>query len=772
MKNTAVAAFLISVVLCGCAQSANNAATSSDDAVFVTDTGHVCHYKKSVPYQVEYYGKLEQARQNPAAVENDQNKAVPPAQLKPLVPKSNTNDVADEIRKTGDPCQYHDECPPGNACLERNVPENEASDDDSENNLGTEYPPKYCTNMVGLSCKSELDCPDYEKCFGGKCAMCKTNNDCRSGFTCKSGSCFPKSGNPECKKATDCGAGEVCLFGKCSKFCGFCDENQTCQNKNAISVGVCITNQPEMFSGPDFPFCMTDNELPYDSVCYHNYPASVYCTEDDLTGEKYVLEHQLKPTPKAAQRTPIPKSDTQQEMNEDAAASNQSSKKPVQTHPTTQKVYKQCRSNEQCGENMECQNGRCVELPSEPEPQYVAESSDSSDTSWYAQYAYVCDNGQMKSIQCHSDEDCGSSRHCMNYQCFECINDSDCASGHCSDQNTCLECISDSDCTADPNSTLRYCTPDHFCTECLSSNHCFGGAKCGAVYDKFAKHSPSFSCIECLNNSECPADKPHCTANGFCEMPECMKHSDCCSNEYCHNYHCHHHNGHMMSFTPDPAPNDSIQLAETFFTNKLKRQNSVETSTMNQRHSANAGYENSQSCSEDSDCKLNGGGNHKCSRLYGECMDTHGKIYNEVIMTAPGIYTETKEFCWRDSECASGVCNQYGFCSCECDAACGKGFVCSVEFGCICQNDEACGSLSCENGKCRCHEDAQCGSGKICGRNGSCYSAKDANKLYEDGLRYMYQFHTQLPAPDRASELFQKAQKLGHIKAAERLSEL
>ncbi len=771
MKKTAASTLLIFVVLCGCAQSANKAATSTNDAVFVTDTGRVCHYDKSAPYQVEYYAKLERERQNPTA-ENSKVDANPPTiSRNSYVSKSSTTEATDEIHKTGESCQSHNECPPGNACLVRNITNDNASNQDTEIIPSTEYPPKYCTNMVGLSCKTDLDCPDYEKCFGGKCAMCKAQNDCRSGFLCKNGSCVPKTGKPECSKAADCGAGEVCLFGKCSSFCGFCDENQTCQNKSAISVGVCITNLPEMFSGPDSFFCMSDNDLPYDSVCYQNAPADVLCTEDDLTGEKYVLEHHLKPTPKVIHRTPSPKIDTQQNQDEDETALKPNSNSPDKTYPFSPKVFKLCRSNEQCAENMQCQNGQCVELPGDPEPQYGTEAPDSSDTSWYSQYAYVCQNGQMIPIKCRNDEDCSSTRHCMNYQCFECINDSDCASGHCSDQNTCLECISDTDCTANPNSPLRYCNPDHFCSECLSSDHCIGSDKCGVIYDKFDS-TPSFNCIECLNNSECPADKPHCTSKGFCEMPECMKHSDCCDNEYCSNYHCHHQNGHMMTLYPTPAPNVSIQLTETFFIEKQKKQAKLEMNLMNQRHSANEGYVNNQSCMEDSDCAQNDGRNQKCSTLYGECMDMHDKIYNEVVMTEPGVYTETKEFCWRDSECASGVCNQYGFCGCESDASCGKGFVCAVEYGCVCQNDEACGSLSCENGKCRCHEDAQCGSGKICGRHGSCYSEMDANKLYEDGLRYMYQFHTQLPAPDRARELLQKALKLGHKKAEERLNEM
>ena len=80
-------------------------------------------------------------------------------------------DVKNDSEKIDAACHTHSDCKVGQACIQQ-----------------------VCKSTFFLTCTTDIDCPDYKKCFAGKCAMCATDSDCSDGYSCThSGICQQKS---------------------------------------------------------------------------------------------------------------------------------------------------------------------------------------------------------------------------------------------------------------------------------------------------------------------------------------------------------------------------------------------------------------------------------------------------------------------------------------------------------------------------------------------------------------------------------------------------
>lgn len=55
----------------------------------------------------------------------------------------------------GKPCTSYKMCSPGSACVQDK-----------------------CVRIDAISCKTNLDCPEFDKCSDGHCAGCASDNDC------------------------------------------------------------------------------------------------------------------------------------------------------------------------------------------------------------------------------------------------------------------------------------------------------------------------------------------------------------------------------------------------------------------------------------------------------------------------------------------------------------------------------------------------------------------------------------------------------------------
>lgn len=164
----------------------------------------------------------------------------------------------------GAKCTGHGDCEAGQACIHG-----------------------VCKSMDHVACGSDIDCPEYERCFDGQCAMCRTDEDCLYGYVCDyAGVCLPNRQNLiGCTQASECGAGETCLNGTCAKFCvtmGDCDSMHyplalNCSRTSNVLAGVC----------EDMKSCDSNDDCHTGFECYQKRCRVIYCksNSDCASGE-------------------------------------------------------------------------------------------------------------------------------------------------------------------------------------------------------------------------------------------------------------------------------------------------------------------------------------------------------------------------------------------------------------------------------------------------------------------------------------------------------
>lgn len=144
-------------------------------------------------------------------------------------------------------------------------------------------------------CDTDGDCPEGYSCFGCIClfdyglATCETDEDCEEGYNCVGGYCFPKYG---CDTDDDCEAPETCIDG----FCYFsCNEDADCPPGEICSDGFCFAGCSSDDACPDGEICLNgfclsgcreDAECPEGYECSNGFcfPLFSECSEDSQCG--------------------------------------------------------------------------------------------------------------------------------------------------------------------------------------------------------------------------------------------------------------------------------------------------------------------------------------------------------------------------------------------------------------------------------------------------------------------------------------------------------
>ena len=361
--------------------------------------GRVCYYSSDDKAAAAYYDK----RKTATARLGGDTSANTSAKEETGMPSQNTpQKIADDSDVIS--CKVHKDCPAGYACLDAPAVAGKI-------NINGKYIPvtkrmsslSVCVDMVNRKCSSDVDCPDYEKCFGGRCAMCKTDTDCRYGYRCASGICQPKSGQPACEKATDCGNGEICAFGKCTSICSAntdagermtCRPQEVCQSR--AGFGICV--EASGATAYDAEDCLSDDDVELDSVCIGK-KIFKKCQSDENCDEQCV----------------------------DGICTE---------------MY-ECSADNDCPQGLHCMNHACIC------------TSDADCGTGYCSATHEC-------VQCRTSEDCPDNQKCgysrtyqneeenISLQCLECMRNEDCGGDKplCSPEGTCVaaECVTNSDC--------------------------------------------------------------------------------------------------------------------------------------------------------------------------------------------------------------------------------------------------------------------------------------------------------------------------------------
>ncbi|MBO4351593.1 MAG: sel1 repeat family protein [Proteobacteria bacterium] len=407
------------VFLAACSRSGdNNVQTAASDQsapqssepviteFFELSNGRICSYNPKNSFEASFYQKA-QARK--------EAKSVPNADI--------SADNADTIEETalpkveaGQTCQAHNQCPPGHACMYQSESKNPETGK-------IEYI-LACTNMVSRECATDLDCPEYEKCFDNHCAMCKTDADCRYGNTCSKGACFPKNEPAKCQEATDCSYGEICLYGECSAFChNTCADGKTCQG--TVGIGVCLDTHAQQYSTLDKKWCLSNEDAELNYVCLNHESRKACMNDTDCPDGRQCLNSIC------------------QECTQDSECKHGRCINSICGCSSDEDCYgsSRCSDNHQCVaclSDSDCPGGKCNE------ENKCAECVTSSDCA----KGMVCGNppgwieyDTPKCIQCVSDEDCSSETpfcnakgKCEPIQCTDVL---DCCYGEYCIHNQC-----------------------------------------------------------------------------------------------------------------------------------------------------------------------------------------------------------------------------------------------------------------------------------------------------------------------------------------------
>lgn len=157
-----------------------------------------------------------------------------------------------------------------------------------------------------------------------------------------------------------------------------------------------------------------------------------------------------------------------------------------------------------------------------------------------------CDLTTSKCVGCTTDADCYGGMHCNAQQtCVQCITNADCSSDASTPSicdtstNRCVQtCATEDDC-ASASAYAGHCnTGTQRCVQCTTNAHC---ERDGGFFANFKLCSSNNACVQCLSDSDCPAETEHCnTQTNVCY--QCSADTDCSgSTPYCSTFDgvCH-----------------------------------------------------------------------------------------------------------------------------------------------------------------------------------------------------------------------------------------
>lgn len=501
--------------------------------------------------------------------------------------------------KDGERCTSHQMCEPGAVCVQDK-----------------------CKRIDKISCQSDLDCPEFDRCYEGKCAECMSDDHCGPGFSCNAhGVCVPSDPMVlHCDSAADCGRGQICLNGLCAFLCAnhydclaLNDERNTyCGSKNDFLVGIC-------------------SEL--------DVRLSAYCTEDSCSyhcGKGFASLNGMC----------YPMKCNQNDQCEDGKVCIDSR-------------CRNCTQDAQCGDDRICNHNRCRKYECESD----ADCGDENKCH------------QHRCMECLEDADCDENTKCLKYKTGNNLlcNDETCTYEEIeqSEKLVCLECTEDSYCPKEK----PYCDLDrNICTQCLGSVHCPKGYECtedmcqeNADMDNHERPRMKMTSNRCTASEECEAGKiclfGSCTSDR--KRHFCSDNSACPEGSVCNTFY-----GECVI----PAEKTSTDylldimlrpVSSALYTSKISK-DCMHNSDCHVGHACHYLY--MCGCVSDKSC----GPHQVCNEnLKCECASDEG--------CAPGFFcTEVKDLfskrehmclCSNDEVCGDGMfCDRAGKCKDENDA--------------------------------------------------------------------------------------------------------
>lgn len=661
--------------------------------------------------------------------------------------------------KIGAECRAHRECEAGQACIE-----------------------SVCKSMDHLSCRTNLDCPDYEKCFDGTCAMCAQDSDCGRGFVCSyAGVCLPnREKYIACTQASECGPGETCIEGKCASFCltstecGIWNMNGdalTCARSVAVPAGVCLEDRA----------CETDDQCNGGYECYQRRCQKIICRSDADCGAKSVCHEgtcygvecmsdgDCRDGEVCRNRQCTDECKSADDCNDAACIDGGCEKKckmtvcPKNSWACRYEDCEQCQNDADCGDGKVCKKETQVDLIKNKKNE-----GDEDAQSGFSHSPEIAIRREFQSaicVECTTDAHCKDGMHCLDNECkaYECLQDADCGEGKfCASFHECLE-------------IGKACTPQETTdgeSKGFSVSVSFGGG------EKAPEPRPEGGCrtSEICSGGMCipySATPYKCLVDGDCRVMG--ENAICDTSDFYYSYIPHSEG--------DPIPEPAMHVC------KQRCEADADCTPLggNKRFCYNhvCAYGSMfKSCQKDDQCPEG----KVCSPVYGACIRdpqkrvefnakyenaqnpgslkeaiSYLKDMSEVESTYDIVYSQVV-MCWSDADCSTMPCTN-GVCGCASDSQCGEGQKCSLSGSCVCTEDKGCpNGFKCNSGSCQCNTDEVCGAGEICSDYGRCTGEPDKRELYRHGRIYEFGYGVKIDEK-KAADFYQKAADEGVIDA-------
>ncbi len=303
-----------------------------------------------------------------------------------------SRDLVVNKAKLGQHCRTHEACEAGQACIQQK-----------------------CTLMDHVTCTTDLNCPEYEKCFQGVCAMCASDVDCRKGFACNyAGLCLPKDRTLiQCTQSSECSAGEVCFMGDCTPFGSDVMECQTklhpladasCAKENHVLSGLCL----------DLKKCDSDEQCHSGYRCYMKNCERIYCHDNADCGSSEIC------VDGACYERCVHNLDCFGGRCVDGIC----------------ELTGECHSDNDCSEGHYCYVKEEIDYP------YDERDRDSNKTGMQItpSRVYYSKENQSKCVACLNDSHCTGNDHCIQHECkpYACSKNVDCGEGRfCTSAHVC-----------------------------------------------------------------------------------------------------------------------------------------------------------------------------------------------------------------------------------------------------------------------------------------------------------------------------------------------
>ena len=458
----------------------------------------------------------------------------------------------------------------------------ECIDDDADCAMQSVTRP-YCSPLAKqcVQCTQDSHCPNGVCSFDNTCVECMSNRQCAGRgsyveFVCSLYASPPKYRYTcgECAVSTDCpyqmtcaenrtctcssdaqcgGDAPVCYEGRCQGCPGDGQPGDSFCFNNGLGANCTIVNGTERYQCSE---CMDSSSCPFGMQCVNR---TCTCTRNSqCSGPDNQLANLCSPfTNRCVQCIDSgdcidpSKSYCVNGTCEECTGSDSSCPK-----------RKQVTGNVQCSDYGTClpfcTNDNDCALTDRPychqESNTCTVCRDDVDCSG-DEICYSRDNGTEpgRCVECTSDSMCLNGFVCnqRTNTCSTCSNNTDCPieSPICSDsRGTCIQCddnsgncptmapichggvcracVTDADC---PN--LMHCSPEHQCEMCLEDSHC------AEIFGKSIKpfcNIDSYTCGNCQDDGDCPAQFPLCSKIGNANMcTQCNDTHPCAFGQIC-----------------------------------------------------------------------------------------------------------------------------------------------------------------------------------------------------------------------------------------------